>query len=282
MKSILFSLAALLLTNCISAQSSSLPGKVILTAGQKITVENEMALEAGFGMGMGITSNSVSTNLLEVKNNTTENYTVSNTLTKMKLDMTTMGQPGSYDSENKGNNNEEMAKIFDDKINKPNDVVVNAKTGHVASEKATVKTDNTDQSNMVADLMGMFGSSSEDGIVSGAFEIIPQGKKVGDTWNDTVSEKDMKTTRTYTLKSITGNEAVLQVDIVSSATNKLDFQGMEFEIKTKTKTKGEVTTDIITSLVKKRTTSSDITGSFQMMGQDMPVTATVTTSSIYK
>ncbi len=282
MKSIIFTITGLLLTTCVLAQPLSSPGKVVLTNGQKIAIENDMAIEASFGMGMGLTSSSVSTNLLEVKSSTAENYTMSNTLTKMKLNMNSMGQPSSYDSENKGNNNEEMAKIFDDRINKPTDVLVDAKTGLVVTEKTKVKKDDTDQSNMIADMMSMFGSVSDDGLVSSAFELIPQGKKIGDSWAETVADKDMKAVKTYTLKSINGSEAALQIDIISSATNKLDFQGMEFEIKTKTKTKGEVITDINTSLVKKRTTSSDITGSFQMMGQDMPVTSTVTTNSIYK
>ena len=72
------------------------------------------------------------------------------------------------------------------------------------------------------------------------------------------------------------------MDITSNAANKFDFQGMEIEIKTETKTKGEIIADITTGIVKKRTGTSDITGSLPMMGQDMPISAKVTTSSIYK
>jgi hypothetical protein len=40
--------------------------------------------------------------------------------------------------------------------------------------------------------------------------------------------------------------------------------------------------DISTGLVKKRTNVADITGSIQMMGQDMPISAKATTTSTYK
>ena len=92
----------------------------------------------------------------------------------------------------------------------------------------------------------------------------------------------MKTIRTYTLKSISGNEAVIQSNVISTAVNKLNFQEMEFEVKSETKTNGEILTDISTGLVKKRTSVADITGSIQMMGQDMPISAKATSTNIYK
>ena len=125
-------------------------------------------------------------------------------------------------------------------------------------------------------------NASDDAIVSSAFEMLPRGKSVGDSWADTVTAKDMKTVSKYTLKSISGNEAIIQSNIVSTAVNKLNFQEMEFEIKSETKTNGEIVTDLLTGLVKKRTSVADINGSIQMMGQDMPISAKSTSTSIYK
>ena len=196
--------------------------------------------------------------------------------------MNMMGQPTSYDSENKGSNSADMAKIFDERMNNPTDIIIDNKTGLAITRAKKTKKADTENTNPADDLMKMFGDISDDAVVSAAFEIIPQGKKIGDNWTDTSTAKDMKAIRTYTLKSITGNEAVLQVDILSVATNKMDFQDMEFEIKTNTKTKGEIVTDITTNIVKQKTSTSDITGSFQMMGQDMPISATVNSSSTYK
>jgi hypothetical protein len=75
---------------------------------------------------------------------------------------------------------------------------------------------------------------------------------------------------------------VIVSTIVSTGKNKLEFQEMEFEVKTETKTNGEIITDISTGLVKKRTSVAEITGSIQMMGQDTPISAKATITNIYK
>ena len=254
-----------------------------LVNGQKIIIESNTDIQASLTMGMELTSSSATVNALEVKNSTTNNYNISNALTKMKVSMNMMGQSNSYNSDNKEGNNEEMAKIFDEKMNKQVDVLVDNKTGAAIIEKKKVKkADDTDDADPTAGLMKMFADNSDEAIVAGAFEIVPKGKSIGDSWADTTSAKDMKMIRTNTLKSINGNEAVIQSVIVSTGTNKLNFQEMEFEVKSETKTNGDIVMDISTGLVKKRTSIADITGSIQMMGQDMPISAKATITSIYK
>jgi hypothetical protein len=279
MKKIYIPFVCLLITGSTFAQSA----KIKLANSQKIVVESTTDVQASLAMGMEVTSNSVSKNDLEVKNSTEKGYTISSTLTKLKVNMNMMGQPNNYDSENKEGNNAEIAKIFDDKLNKPIDVVIDNTTGApLPGKKNEKKNASEENANPADDLLAMFSDNSDDAIVSGAFEIIPKGKLAGDSWADTTRAKDMKIIRTYTLKSVTGNEAVIQMDMVSNAVNKLNFQEMEFEVKSETKTKGEIITDINTGLVSKRTTVADITGSIQMMGQDMPITAKATTTSTYK
>ena len=277
MKKIYIPFICLLITGSGFAQSA----KIKLSNGQKIVVENITDIQASLAMGMELNSNSVSTNALEVKNSTEKGYTISNALTKMKVNMNMMGQPNNYDSENKQGNNAEMAKIFDERLNKPVDIVIDNTTGIALTDKKKAKKDDT-EANPADDLLAMFSDNSDDAIVSGAFEMIPRGKSAGNTWSDTTNAKDMKTIRTYTLKSVTGNEAAIQMNTVTKAVNKLNFQEMEFEIKSETKTTGEIITDINTGLVSKRTTVSDITGSIQMMGQDMPITAKSSSTNIYK
>ena len=254
-----------------------------LVNGQKIIIESNTDIQASLTMGMELTSSSATVNALEVKNSTTNNYNISNALTKMKVNMNMMGQSNSYNSDNKEGNNEEMAKIFDEKMNKQVDVLVDNKTGAASIEKKKVKkADDAEDADPTAGLMKMFADNSDEAIVAGAFELVPKGKSIGDSWADSTTDKDTKVVTTYTLKSITGNEAVIQSMIVATGKNKLNFQEMEFEVKSETKTNGEIVTDISTGLVKKRTNVADITGSIQMMGQDMPISAKATTTSIYK
>ena len=277
MKRIYVSLILLVISGLTFAQ----PLK--LTNGQKIVIESSTDIQASLTMGMELTSNSAAVNSLEVKNGTSDNYSISSTLTKMKVNMNMMGQSNSYNSDNKDGNNEEMAKIFDEKMNKQVSVLVDNKTGTVTAEKKKdKKADDVNDADPTAGLMKMFADNSDEAVISGAFEIIPKGKSVGDSWADTITDKDTKIVNTYTLKSISGNEAVIASAIVATGKNKLNFQEMEFEVKSETKTTGEIITDVSTGLVKKRTSVADITGSLQMMGQDMPISAKATTTSIYK
>ena len=192
-----------------------------------------------------------------------------------------MGQNNSYDSDNKSGNNEDMARIFDEKMNKITDVVIDKNTGMAIAKKQEESKTDEDTANVSENMMKIFSNSSDEGVVDGAFEILPAGKKTGDTWADTSNSKESKSIRTYTLQLINGNDAVVKMEMTIKAKNKLDFQGMEFEITTDTKTTGQIIFDINTGLVKNRNSESDITGSFQMMGQDMPITAKTTSKTEY-
>lgn len=280
MKKIISFTASLVIAQLMMAQTNT--NAILLLKGQKISVNNDVTIDADLGMGMQLNSVTASINSLQVKDSDTNKYTISNTLTKLKINMNMMGQNNTYDSDNKDGNNADMAKIFDDKMNKVNDVMIDKTTGAViAPKQAVIKDSDEDANNISENMMKMFSNTSDVAVVEGAFEILPTGKKTGDSWADTSKTADTKTIRTYTLQSVTGNEAVMNIETTVKATNKLDFQGMEFEINTDTKTTGQVLFDISTGLVKKRDTVSDITGSFQMMGQDMPITAKTTTKTVY-
>lgn len=280
MKKIISFTASLVIAQLMMAQTNT--NAILLLKGQKISVNNDVTIDADLGMGMQLNSVTASINSLQVKDSDTNNYTISNTLTKLKINMNMMGQNNTYDSDNKDGNNADMAKIFDDKMNKVNDVMIDKTTGAViAPKQAVIKDSDEDANNISENMMKMFSNTSDVAVVEGAFEILPAGKKTGDSWADTSKTADTKTIRTYTLQSVTGNEAVMNIETTVKATNKLDFQGMEFEINTDTKTTGQVLFDISTGMVKKRDTVSDITGSFQMMGQDMPITAKTTTKTVY-
>ena len=286
MKKTGITLLCILTSTLIFAQTGStkpvVTGKILLPTGQKIIVESNITIEADLSMGMQMSSNSTSENLLEVKKSTDKDYTISSTLTKVKVNMNMMGQPTNYDSEKKEDNNSDIAKTFEDKLNKPVDITIDNATGIAIKDDKKVKKTDIDEENPMNGLLSMFAESTDDAVVSGAFELIPQGKSIGESWSDSTIAKDMKTVRTYTLKSVTGTEALIQVDAVTTAVNKLDLQGMEMEFKSNTKTTGEIITDISTGQVKKKDTKSDITGSFQLMGQDVPITAKSTSTSTYK
>jgi hypothetical protein len=268
------------------SQKPAVAGKIALSSGQKIVVESNISIEASNAMmGFDLNSNTSSQNTLEAKNNTDKEYTVSNTLTKAKLNVTIMGQSRSYDSEKKEGNDPEVAKSFDPRLNKPVDVVIDNSGKLIKTDKAEVKKESGDEGeddNQMAALLAVFSQGADDAVVAGAFELIPQGKAVGDSWQDSTATKDMKMVRTFTLRSVTGNEAVIELNAVINAKNKVDFQAMEIEFKTETKTSGEIITDITTAQVKKRTSKSDITATFPIMGQDVSINGKANSTNTYR
>ena len=256
--------------------------KIVLNNGQKIMVESSITMEINMSPGMDMTGNTNSASTIEVKSGTDSSYMISNTLTKIKLNMDGMGQSNSYDSEKKEDQETEIGKGVADKLNKPVDIAISKLTGKSLPDSKNNGKKSDDQLNGAGGLLGMFSGNAEDAAVSEAFALIPQGKKVGETWTDSTIEKNNKVVRVYTLKSITDKEALIQLDIVIDATTTIEQQGMSMDFTSTTKTKADITTDITTGLVKTRTAQSDISGSIQVMGQSMPITAKTTSTSTYK
>jgi hypothetical protein len=59
-------------------------------------------------------------------------------------------------------------------------------------------------------------------------------------------------------------------------TSSVEAQGMQMDLTVSAKSEGLVIVDTKTSLVKKRTSVTDVTGSIETMGQSMPMTSKVT------
>lgn len=280
MKKISILLVAFLTVNLAFAQTPT--NKVALTKGQKIQAEISVSIEASLSMGMEIKNNSTSEIALEVKDVSTNATAIDNTLKKLKVDMDMMGKAMNYDSEKPEDQTSDLGKALAGKINVPVEVAVDNNTGKAIMDKKDSPEKPDESMAQMESIMQLFGATTSEDPVSGAFALIPQGKKVGDTWTDSTSDKNSKTVRTFTLKSITGDEAMLQINSVIDATSDLEMQGMQMTFVTTAKTTGDVTTDIKTALVKKKTTVTETTGNFQVAGQEVPINAKTTYTATYK
>src|SRR6476660_8001351 len=76
-------------------------GKIVLNKGQKFKVTTTSSQEADMGMGMEMKNFTTSTNDFVVLNADDKNYTMTSTLTGLKLSMDFMGQQNNYDSDKK-------------------------------------------------------------------------------------------------------------------------------------------------------------------------------------
>ena len=281
MKKQFFTLMGIFFTGSLLAQTPAT--KIMLNKGQKIIVQTTVSIETNMAPGMDASSNSSSENVLVVKESTDKNYTISNSLTKLKLNMEMMGKSNSYDSEKKEDQDTELGKGLREKLNRSADVIIDNSTGNALVTKKPEAKKDVSEADPMQNMLQMFGDSgSDESIVAGAFEIIPQGKKPGDSWADTSIEKDMKTIRTYTFRSNADTGAVIQLNTVVVSASTMEMMGMSLEVNTTTQSKSNILLDITTGQVKRKSTESNVTGSFQMMGQDSPISAKATTVSIYK
>lgn len=275
-KYLLFTLVLFSLTT--SAQ------KINLAKGKQITITSTANQEMKMAsMGMEMKNNNSSTVVLEVKDSDNEHYNTTYKVTKISMSMDAMGQQSSYDSEKPADKDSEIGKSVSGKIGKEFKVTINKNTGKSQVHKDKDEIASPEEAdNPLKGLMEGFGASDEGAAVETAFFILPAGKKVGDAWTDSVINKQMKEVKTYTLKSLKGNEAIIALFSNMEGTNSVEAQGMQMDVNITVKTEGEMIVDVKNALVKKRTSVSDITGNVDMMGQSMPIISKVTSISEYK
>ena len=248
--------------------------KIALDKGKQITITSVISQDIDMmGMGMKMKNDTKSTGVVEVKDMDNENYTSTYTLRKMNLNMDMMGQQNSYDSEKPADRDGEMGKAFADKLGKEVTVLINKNSGKVLLDKKTLIEKPAAQANPMDGLMDSFGAVGEDVTVETVFFIIPAGKKTGDSWIDSSTNKGMKEVKTYTFKSVTGNIANIALFSKMEGRNAMESQGMQMDVNISAKTEGEIQVDFKSSLVKKRSSVMDLTGAIDVMGQSVPITS---------
>ncbi|MBL0357027.1 MAG: hypothetical protein IPP72_09130 [Chitinophagaceae bacterium] len=258
---------------------------VSLNKGQKLQIDNSVKTVSTMevmGQSMEINADVLTTHQLEVKDKKEKSYIISSTITKMNLNSSAMGQTMNYDSDKKEDNDSEMGKMMKDQINVPKEVelsdvgkVINIKKD---SAKAAPALDNP----IMGMISNMGGGQDESTGINQTFQVLTPGTKAGDTWNDSTVADGVKTYITYTVKGIEGNDATITLSGNQVINKTIDNQGMEANVVLESKLSGEILVDKSTGIVKQRTLILDGTGSADAMGQSIPVTTKVTSSSVVK
>jgi hypothetical protein len=275
MKIVFLAIAMLSYTGSFAQKDS----KIKLTRGQKITVTTNNSMDADMGMAMKNTSSTK--NEIIVLDATADHYTVSNTITSMNLSLDMMGQQTTYDSNNAADRDSEIGKGVSQKINKPDTLQLSNLTGTVISNKK--KTDAADENaNPMSGMMQALGNNGDDLAVSNAFFIIPDGKKAGDSWSDSTTDKGMKIVKSYTLKSVEKDMATILLTGKTDGATETEMQGMQLLININSTLNGEMQVNTNTSLVAKKTLTTDLTGSIEVMGQSTPISSKTTISISYQ
>lgn len=261
----LFAALAFLSTACLAQGVRS----VNLKKGQKFNVNTVSKTHIVVnGMGQDIETNTEGTSkaIFAVDDATPTGYTLSSTITAMKVNLSMMGQAMSYDTEHPDSTNPAAAEI-DKMINKPT-VYTIRRDGQV--EKTTMPADMPDMANQ------LLGSGAG---VKGLLLGVPKGLKVGDTFdvNDNDSVLGVKMALTYTVKSISGDNAAVTFNGTQKTDSKVQNQGMEVHTVSEGTLEGEATLDLRTGILRTSKSTAKMKGTASAMGMDMPLEGEVTT-----
>lgn len=258
---------------------------IVLNKGDKLQIEyttkatNSMEM---MGQQMDITGDVVITRQLEVKEKTDSSYIINSSISRMVVNSGFMGQAMNYDSDKKEDADNELGKAMKGQINVPKEVEISF-TGKVINTKKDTAQKSADSGNPMMSLIENMGAGQDESNgVNDAFQVLPPNVKTGDTWADSLIADGSKTTRNYTVKSIDGNNATISFTGTQVVAKAVEAQGMAGNIALDSKLSGEFIVDITNGFAKQRTLTMDGTGSVDAMGQAIPMTTKVTTTSVIK
>lgn len=222
------------------------------------------------GQKVDIKSKSTNTNLIEIQDASDNGYWVASTLKRVQLNMNNMGQEMTFDSDNPTDMSGELAAGFKEQLGKTVVMVVD-KNGIVKEVKNSGTLD-PELMNAVAEQVGKNLSFLTN---------IPQGgATAGASWTDSISMEGVKNVSTYTLASVHGNSAVVNMTSTGDMNRDIERQGMKMKMILKNSMSGNYTVDLVSGIITSSNINTKSSGSMEMMGQSMPLqmeTTVVTT-----
>lgn len=258
---------------CTGAQNIKLePGKKINS-----TTTSTMNMDMGMAGGMAkIESSTIA--VIKIIGSDNNNYKANHTITRLKISQDGEGQSMSYDSDNKADTSSDIAKAMNTGINEPTAVLIDKTDGTVkdASPEKPEETDN----NPLAALMG--GTQSASTAAAAAFFVIPAGKKPGDKWVDSTSDKEMSAVKNYEFQTVKDGIATVIQKAVTKGVMEKEAEGAQFTITMNGTSESTILTNVQTGLVQKNTTTASMEGTLDMMGQSLPLSMTLKSVSVFE
>ena len=266
------------------AAFSQLPsGKIVLKKGQHFMVESKSdgtITQEMMGQSMEMTlenSTVISTEIKDFKNN---NYTITQTLTSVKSKFSGMGQDKTFDSDKKEDMDGEAGAMYKDKFNVPKDVIV-SNEGVNVTPSDTAKAQAAAGANAMSEMLGAMGGG-QDNVAGALFLVIAAGKKVGDSWVDSTTNEGVKMKRTYTLTSIANKIATVSVVGILDINKTMQIQGMDMNTAMTSKINSVVLVDVVSSIQKENKSTTDVSGTIDVMGQSIPITSKINSLTTVK
>jgi hypothetical protein len=274
MKKITFLLAAgISFSAAISAQTNA---SLQLAKGQKYQVNNKMETTSSTemqGQTMETKANIASTYNIVVNDKTGDNYNLTNTISRIVMNMSMMGNEINFDSDKKEDMNGQMGAGLKDYIDHPQNVVMD-RSGKIISQPGadTSVSQIAKQLNFAA---GGYGAQL-------TFLALPKNLKPGTTWTEKTDDNGISRTTNYTIKDVSGNIATVTFTGTVATDTKMEQQGMEITTKTSGKFSGEEKVNSKTGVIQSSNTVADASGTVSAMGQDFPTSSKVNSTTTVK
>ena len=275
-----------LLFASITATAQNLTKKVSLAKGQQyeqVSLLNMNISQEMMGQVMEMKMESTTNNLVEVKEASKTSYLVANTMKRMQMNMSGV-QEVKFDSDKKEDMDSQMGEAVKDKIGKTSELVLNSQGIITEVKNKPAKDDAAVAGGMMGNMLGSEGGEEKEGANFSALANLPvKGVKVGESWSDSVVDKDTKVFTTYTLKEIKGNDGVVSMSGNMNVNRDMEQQGMTLQISMQGTILGEYIFDVATGIIKSKKANTKATGTVEAMGQSIPMTIdTTVTSTISK
>jgi len=251
--------------------------KIAVTKGQKLETltTTKMTMEM---MGQNINNESGATTDIEVKDVNAEGFLFSSIIKRMTTKVSGMGQDISFDSDKKEDMDGQIGQAVKDQINVQQEIQVDQK-GKVISTTAS----SDKKTGGMADMMSITGDVTKGQPYPILIQLPAKTVKPGDTWVDSSgTTATIKTVTTYTLKQINADGALVSFTGTLAKNGTIEQNGMEIQMDMSGTTKGEAVYEAGTGLLKTSSTVSDIKGTLGIMGQNAPLSATVTANVMAK
>ncbi|HTL08812.1 MAG TPA: DUF6263 family protein [Chitinophagaceae bacterium] len=252
--------------------------KISVTKGQKLetVTTTKMSMEV---MGQSMDNESTATSNIEVKDVTADGYLFTNTIRRMTMKGSTMGQDISFDSDKKEDMDGQIGQALKDQIGNPQEIQVDKKGKVSGLQEAADKKAGAG----MAGMMGMSGDIAKGQPYPILIQLPANAVKPGDSWTDSSgSPATIKTVTVYTLKSVSADGAMVSFNGTLTKNGTIEQNGMEIQMDMTGTTKGEATYDSNTGLLKTTTSTSDVKGNLGIMGQSAPLTGTITANIVAK
>jgi hypothetical protein len=245
-----------------------------LSQGQKTHLLNKSVStikQSAMGQNMEIKSDVALDIDIEVKSISPDIH-LTHTIKRIQLKTEGMGNSVVFDSEKKEDRENQFGQLLSGTLDKPLGF-------HITKTGIPIENNQTDPSfDAAKNLLGDIDELNSELVVA-----VPKSIKIGDQWIDEQNKDTNNRTRfQYSVKSITGEEAVLTFNGNIDKKQNKSFQGMEATVTANTISKGELTVNTKTGLIKEKKAELVSKGTTEVMGQNIPFTVTRNTNSSIK